>query len=325
MRIVVALGGNALGNSPAEQMERVRHGAEALSEIVEAGHSLILTHGNGPQVGSIQLAFEAGRARDSGLPVMPLPECTAMSQGYIGYHLQNGLRDRLSALGLSVPVVSLVTMVEVDDRDPAFETPTKPIGMFYTKEEAEARMATETGALYKEDAGRGWRRVVASPKPVAILERDSIRALSDGGAVVIACGGGGVPVVRDGEGGYRGVPAVIDKDFAAAKLAAEVHADRLVILTAVDRVALDWGKPTERRLAAMTVAEAEQYCREGQFAPGSMLPKVQAAVAFAKSGGTAVIASLEEAGEALSGRAGTSISSGAGALGAGAAAAAFMG
>lgn len=323
MRVVVALGGNALGNTPEEQLARAEQASDALAALVAHGHSLLIVHGNGPQVGSIRLAFEAGHALDAALPDMPLAECTAMSQGYIGFHIAAALSERLEKRGLAAPVASIVTRVEVDPEDPAFSRPEKPIGMFYTREEAEKCMAEEPGIVYREDAGRGWRRVVASPKPIAILERESIRALVDRGAVVVACGGGGVPVVRGAGGGYRAVSAVIDKDFAAAALARAVGAERLVILTAVPRVALDWGKPTERSVSEMGIEEAERYCAEGQFAPGSMLPKVLAAIEFAKAGGVSIIASLFEADAALAGLAGTRIAGG-GALG-GLGAAAFSG
>lgn len=307
MRIVVALGGNALGDTALEQQERADHAAQALCTLVEQGHELVLAHGNGPQVGKIQLAFDVAKGIEDKVPEMPLPECTAMSQGYIGFHLQKALGKRLAKAGVKKAVATIVTQVAVDRHDPAFEAPTKPIGGFYTKEQAEALMAENPGWLFKDDAGRGWRRVVASPKPVEIVERNAVRALIDSGAVVIACGGGGVPVTRAQDGGYESMPAVIDKDFAAALLAKTVDADRLVILTAVEQVNINWGKPDQKPIGALSLEEAERYCQEGQFAPGSMLPKVQAAMMFAQTGGEAVIASLERAADALSGSSGTRI------------------
>jgi len=324
MRIVVALGGNALGNTPQEQEVRVQHAAKALCALVKEGHQLLLVHGNGPQVGQIQLAFDTARAVDHTRPFMPLAECTAMSQGYIGFHLQKGLRMVLDEAGIRTPVVTLITQVSVSGNDPAFACPTKPIGSFYSEQEAETLMEQNPGWLFREDAGRGWRRVVASPEPDEILERRSIRALLDAGNIVIACGGGGVPVQQT-DHGYHSAAAVIDKDLAALKLALCVDADRLIILTAVEQVAIHYGTPEEQPLSHMRVEEAERYCEEGHFAPGSMLPKVQAAIRFAKAGGTAVIASLDRAADALSGKSGTVIRPGQeGALG-GAGAAAFTG
>lgn len=304
-KIVIALGGNALGNTPAEQLALVTETARPIVDLIEAGHQVIVAHGNGPQVGMIQLglssAAEAGVIRAE----MPLPECGAMSQGYIGYHLQNAICNELAARGLHKPVGTLVTQVLVDEADPAFHKPTKPVGAFYSREQAE-KMAAETGCVMVEDAGRGWRRVVASPKPVDVVEKDMINTLVDAGYVVIAAGGGGIPVVRR-QGRLVGVPAVVDKDYASARLAQLVGADKLVILTAVDRVAINWGKPGQKDLEMMTIAQAEQYCAEGQFAPGSMLPKVQAAMSFAATGGEAIIASLEKAAAALKGESGTRV------------------
>lgn len=308
-RIVVALGGNALGNTPAEQREKVAEAAKTLAGLIEQGNELIIAHGNGPQVGMINLGLSHSAADGVIKAEMPFPECGAMSQGYIGYHLQNAVLRELYRRGVEKNVVTLVTQVEVSPDDPAFSNPTKPIGAFYTEAEARAAMEADSAVTFKEDAGRGWRRVVASPIPVGIVEKDSILSLVDAGGVVIACGGGGIPVVRRGEGDYEGVAAVIDKDFASECLAELVGADYLYILTAVDRVCINFGKPDMKELRALTPAEAEKYAAEGQFAPGSMLPKVKAAVRFAESkpGRNAVICSLEKATLAMSGESGTVI------------------
>ena len=304
-KIVIALGGNALGNTPAEQLELVRQTAKPIVDLIEEGNQVVIAHGNGPQVGMINLgmstAAEAGAIKSD----MPFPECGAMSQGYIGYHLQNSIANELAARGIQKTVGTLVTQVLVDEADPAFQKPSKPVGAFYDKETAD-KIAAERGYTMVEDAGRGWRQVVPSPKPVDVVEKDMVNTLVDSGYVVITVGGGGIPVVKK-DGRLVGTPAVIDKDFASAKLAELIGADMLVILTAVDRVAINWGKPDQKALAEMTVAEAEKYCGEGHFAPGSMLPKVQAAMSFAKAGGTAVIASLENAAAALRGESGTRI------------------
>lgn len=304
-KIVIALGGNALGNTPAEQLELVRQTAKPIVDLIEEGNQVVIAHGNGPQVGMINLgmstAAEAGAIKSD----MPFPECDAMSQGYIGYHLQNSIANELAARGIQKTVGTLVTQVLVDEADPAFQKPSKPVGAFYDKETAD-KIAAERGYTMVEDAGRGWRQVVPSPKPVDVVEKDMVNTLVDSGYVVITVGGGGIPVVKK-DGRLVGTPAVIDKDFASAKLAELIGADMLVILTAVDRVAINWGKPDQKALAEMTVDEAEKYCGEGHFAPGSMLPKVQAAMSFAKAGGTAIIASLENAAAALRGESGTRI------------------
>ncbi len=304
-KIVIALGGNALGNTPAEQLALVTGTAKPIVDLIEAGNQVIIAHGNGPQVGMINLGMATAAAAGAIKADMPFPECGAMSQGYIGYHLQNAINNELTARGLDKPVGTLVTQVLVDEADPAFQKPSKPVGAFYTKEEAD-KIAAEKGYTMVEDAGRGWRQVVASPKPVDVVEKKMVNTLVDAGYVVITVGGGGIPVVRR-EGRLVGVPAVIDKDFASAKLAQLVGADKLVILTAVDRVAINWGKPDQKNLEMMTIAQAEQYCAEGQFAPGSMLPKVQAAMSFAATGGEAIIASLEKAAAALKGESGTRV------------------
>lgn len=304
-KLVIALGGNALGNTPYEQLKLVTETAKPIVDLIEAGNQVVIAHGNGPQVGMINLAMSTAAAAKAIKSDMPFPECGAMSQGYIGYHLQNSIQNELSARGIQKSVATVVTQVLVDENDPAFSHPTKPIGAFYTKEEAD-RIAAEKGYTMIEDAGRGYRQVVPSPKPVDVVEKDMVNTLIDAGHVVITVGGGGIPVIEK-DGKLLGVPAVIDKDFASAKLAELVKADALVILTAVDRVAIHWGKPNQQSLECMTCAEAEQYCREGHFAPGSMLPKVQAAMSFAKTGGEAIIASLENAAAALRGESGTKV------------------
>ena len=304
-RIVIALGGNALGNTPYEQLALVTETAKPIVDLIEQGNEVIIAHGNGPQVGMINLgmstAAEAGAIKSD----MPFPECGAMSQGYIGYHLQNAIGNELAARGMKKDVATVVTQVLVDENDPAFQNPTKPVGAFYDKQTAE-RIAKEKGYTMVEDAGRGYRQVVPSPKPIDVIEKNTVNALIKDGCVVITVGGGGIPVIRK-DGKLNGTPAVIDKDFASAKLAELVQADALVILTAVDRVAINWGKPNQQSLDEMSVEEAEKYCAEGHFAPGSMLPKVKAAISFAKAGGTAIIASLENAGKAVRGESGTVI------------------
>ena len=304
-KLVIALGGNALGNTPYEQLKLVTETAKPIVDLIEAGNQVVIAHGNGPQVGMINLAMSTAANAKAIKSDMPFPECGAMSQGYIGYHLQNSIQNELSARGIKKSVATVITQVLVDENDPAFQHPSKPIGAFYSKEEAD-RIAAEKGYTMIEDAGRGYRQVVPSPKPVDVVEKEMVNTLIDAGHVVITVGGGGIPVVAK-EGKLVGVPAVIDKDFASAKLAELVHADALVILTAVDRVSINWGKPNQTSLERMTCAEAEQYCKEGHFAPGSMLPKVQAAMSFARTGGEAIIASLENAAAALRGESGTKI------------------
>ena len=309
-RIVVALGGNALGNNPVEQIQAVSNTAHALLGLIEQGNEIIITHGNGPQVGMIQNAFAA--AHDAiGTPEMPLPECGAMSQGYIGYHLQQGIGREMHKRYKRWHAATVVTQIECDPDDPAFKNPTKPIGPFYTEEQAKEFMAEDPSKVFVEDSGRGWRRVVASPDPKKIVEADSILNLLDNEFIVIACGGGGIPVVRDYEnkGCYKGVPAVIDKDFASECMAEQLDADMLIILTAVEKVAINFGKPDQKNLDELTPEEARKYMAEGQFAPGSMLPKVEAAVKFAESkpGRTALITLLEKAKDGIEGKTGTAI------------------
>ncbi len=309
-KVVIALGGNALQEADMPptseaQFEVVKRTAEIITDIkCLFGYELAIVHGNGPQVGRILLASETASAVT---PSLPLDVCSAMSQGYIGYHIQQGLSHALENRDRILPVVTLITQVVVDEDDPAFQNPTKPIGPFYTEEEAK-RLAAEKNYIVREDAGRGWRRVVASPRPKRIVEIHSIRELWDS-TIVIAAGGGGIPVIEREDGTLVGVAAVIDKDLAAEKLAEEVGADILMILTEVDRVSLNYNKPDQRELDHMTVAECEKYIEEGHFAPGSMLPKVQAAMEFARldPGKKAIIASLFNAVEALRGNSGTVI------------------
>ena len=306
-RIVIALGGNALGNTAAQQLELVSLTAKPIVDLIAAGNEVIIAHGNGPQVGMINLglstAAEAGAIKSD----MPFPECGAMSQGYIGYHLQNAIGNELTARGLRKDVATVVTQVLVDENDPAFQHPTKPIGSFYDKVAADRIMA-QRGCTMVEDAGRGWRQVVPSPKPVDVIEKNTVRALVDSGTVVITVGGGGIPVVRR-NGRLVGTPAVIDKDFASAKLAELLNADMLIILTAVEKVAINFNKPDQKGLDDLTPAEAREYISQGQFAKGSMLPKVEAAVKFAesKAGRTALITLLEKAKDGIEGKTGTRV------------------
>ena len=305
-RVVVALGGNALGNTPEEQLELVKNTAKPLVDLVEKGYDVIIGHGNGPQVGMINLAMEFSANKGGGTPYMPFPECGAMTQGYIGYHLQQAIQGELKARNIHKACATVVTQVVEDEPDPGFQKPTKPVGSFYTKEEADA-IAAEKGFTFVEDAGRGYRRVVPSPIPQRIVELDVVEQLVDAGNIVITVGGGGIPVVES-EGGLKGVAAVIDKDRASALLARDVKADQLIILTAVDRVCVNFNKPDQRELPSMTLAEAREYIEQGQFAPGSMLPKVQSCMEFVQSstnGGTALITSLSRAAEALEGKTGT--------------------
>jgi len=308
-RIVIALGGNALGNTPEEQQEKVANAAKSIVGFVKEGHEVIIGHGNGPQVGMINNAMDFSSKNGGKTPAMPFPECGAMSQGYIGYHLQNAVLRELRAQGIKKNVLTVVTQVEVSKQDKAFSNPTKPIGSFVSEEEAKEIMAAKPELIFKEDAGRGWRRVVPSPLPIDIVEKDSILELVQNGNIVIACGGGGIPVVKENEGDYTGVAAVIDKDFASEKLAELVNADFLFILTAVDRVCINYNKPDQKELVEISVEEAEQLASEGHFAPGSMLPKVVACKTFAssKAGRKAVIVSLEKATLAMSGESGTII------------------
>lgn len=306
-RIVIALGGNALGKNLPEQMEAVKHTARAIVDLIEQGNEVVVAHGNGPQVGMIQEAMtQLTRSNPEKYIPCPLSVCVAMSQGYIGYDLQNALREEMLDRGIEKGAATVLTQVEVDPDDPAFANPTKPIGAFMTREEAD-RMIAERGYDVVEDAGRGFRRVVASPRPAGIVELGTIRSLVETNHVVIACGGGGIPVFPTEGHHLKGAAAVIDKDFAAAKLAEQLDADFLVILTAVEKVAVNFGKPDQQWLDELTPETAERYIAEGQFAPGSMLPKVQAALAFAQSGPgrSSLITLLERASDGIAGKTGT--------------------
>lgn len=309
-RIVIALGGNALQEAgrPATaqaQLEVVEQTAQYIADIIAQGYEVIIAHGNGPQVGRIVLQNE--HAKDI-TPALPFDVCGAMSQGYIGYHIQQGLAKALKSRRIRKLPVTVVTQVVVDRNDPNFRSPSKPIGPFYSAEEAEL-IAKEKGYVIKEDAGRGYRRVVASPMPIEIIEIEAVRSLVNAGFVVITVGGGGIPVVRDADGGYHGVAAVIDKDLASECLADDLNADVLVILTAVEKVCINFGKPDEKQLSVMTTEDARRYIYEEQFAPGSMLPKIEAAIRFVEGdyGRKAIITTLDKAVEALNGNAGTTI------------------
>ena len=308
-RIVIALGGNALGNTLPEQAQAVKVTAKAIVDLIEDGNQVIVAHGNGPQVGIINNAMAALQKEDPNQGFTPLSVCGAMSQAYIGYDLQNAFREELLDRGIrTIPVCAIVTQVEVDPNDPAFADPSKPIGKFMTEAEAKD-YAAKTGYLVKEDAGRGWRRYVASPKPKHIIEAGAIRALVQDGHLVICCGGGGIPVYRTEKNHLKGAAAVIDKDFASELLAEQLDADMLIILTAVEKVAVNYRRENERWLDSMTPDEARAYIAQGQFAPGSMLPKVEAAVKFAqsKAGRAALITLLEKARDGIAGRTGTLI------------------
>ncbi|MDR3020108.1 MAG: carbamate kinase [Treponema sp.] len=305
-RIVIALGGNALGENLKEQMAAAEITAGAIADLVEEGHELAIVHGNGPQVGMIDTAFETASKINKQISMMPMPVCVALSQGYIGLDLQTSLRSELFKRGIKKEVATIITQVEVDPQDEAFKNPTKPIGSFMTKEEAEQLQST--GISVMEDAGRGWRRVVASPKPVNIIEAETVKAMIAAGQIPIAAGGGGIPVVL-ADNRYRGASAVIDKDFSAAKLAKLINADMLIILTAVEKVAINFGKPDQQWLDSLTIADAERYIAENQFAKGSMLPKVQAAMSFVESspGNVALITLLTKARDGIAGRTGTMV------------------
>ena len=304
--IVIALGGNALGDGLAEQMVAVKATARAIVDLIEQGHRVVVTHGNGPQVGMIDLAFESAAMTQAHTPHLPMSVCVALSQGYIGYDLQNALREELLDRGLNMPVVTLITQVIVDENDPAFRDPTKLIGSHFPRAEAEAMM--RNGYVMKEEPGRGFRRVVASPRPLDVVEKESVLALVRAGQLVITVGGGGIPVVRAGHH-LKGTSAVIDKDLASAKLAELIDADLLIILTTVEKVALHFGTPQQRGLDRLSVDEARRYIATGHFAKGSMLPKVEAAVEFAASrpGRSTLITLLSKAREGIEGRTGTRI------------------
>lgn len=307
-KIVIALGGNALqpknsANTADGQLKVVKKTCEYIAEI-SSGNEIAIVHGNGPQIGSILEVYEAAKEI---APAMPFDVCGAMSQGYIGYHIQQALKYALSKKNMNIPVLTVTTQIVVDKNDVAFSKPTKPIGAFYTEKEARTLM-DEKGYTMKEDAGRGWRRVVPSPTPGKIVEIDAIKDLWDS-AIVISCGGGGVPVVENPDGTLEGIAAVIDKDYAAELLAEKVEADILMILTEVEKVAVNWKKPDQRDLDKMNLKDAVRYIEEDQFAPGSMLPKVEAAMKFVRSNPDkkAIITSLDKAIEALEGKTGTKI------------------
>ena len=299
-KIMIALGGNALGNNPKEQLKLVKQTAKPIVDLIEEGHTLVIAHGNGPQVGMINSAFETASVIDEKSPEMPFPECGAMSQGYIGYHLQNAISYELKERNLEKSVVSLISQVVVDENDPAFENPTKPIGGFYTEEQA-GKLKLQKGYTMIEDSGRGYRRVVPSPKPIDIVEKDIIKDIVDKGHIAIAAGGGGIPVVKHGNK-LLGVAAVIDKDFASERLAEELDCDIFFILTAVKQVSINFGTPEQFDLNRVSVNELEKYREEGHFAPGSMLPKINAAIKFvnSKEGRRSIITSLENAKRAIS-------------------------
>lgn len=305
MKLVVALGGNALGKTPQEQKSIVKSTASAIADIIAQGHQVVLTHGNGPQVGMINLAFDTA-SKVADVPLMPFAECGAMSQGYIGYHLQSALSAELSRRSIAKTVVSVVTQVVVDANDDGFSNPTKPIGNFYEKSQAD--VLSQKGYTMKDFGVKGWRRVVASPIPQDIVEKSAIASLIDNGFVVITVGGGGIPVVKN-VNAYDGVAAVIDKDYASALLAKQINADKLVILTAIDKVCVDFGLPSQRELDGISVAQAKEFAAQGQFGKGSMLPKVNAAVDFVEYNhkGQAIIASLDKCSLALNNQSGTII------------------
>ena len=302
-RYVVSLGGNALGNNAEEQKSLLVGVAKQIVHLIKLGNEVVLVHGNGPQVGMINLAF----TESTSAPDMPFPECGAMSQGYIGFHIQNAIYNALKEEGLKRNVVTLVSQVLVDKDDPMFLNPTKPVGAFYSEEDAK-KLAKEKGYSIKEDAGRGWRRVVASPLPIDVIEKESISSLVKNGDIVICAGGGGIPVIKNGDK-LEGVAAVIDKDYASAKVAELVGADYLVILTAVDNVYINFNKPDQKKLENVSKAEMEEYLKTDYFAKGSMYPKVNACIKFLNNceGKTAVISSLEKAKEAFELKAGTII------------------
>lgn len=305
-KVVVALGGNALGKSPEEQLKLVKNTASSLIGLIQAGNQVVISHGNGPQVGQINLGMDFA-AQNGKTAAFPFPECGAMSQGYIGYHLQQSLQNELHQRGMEKDVVTTVTQVVVDPSDPAFENPTKPVGDFYTKEQA-AQIEQEKGYTFVEDAGRGYRQVVPSPLPKRIVELNSIETLIENGTLVIVAGGGGVPVVEEG-GALTGVPAVIDKDRSSALLADNVDADQLIILTAVDYVYINYNQPDEQKLTELSQAQAQELIDAGQFPAGSMLPKIQACLSFVKGHPErkAIITSLAGLDQALEGKLGTVI------------------
>lgn len=306
-KLVIALGGNALGNTPEKQLELVTSTASTIVDLIEEGYDVVIGHGNGPQVGMVNLAFENSYNNSKDTPMMPFAECGAMTQGYIGYHLQQAIGKELNKRNIDKQVVTVITQVEVDKSDEAFQNLSKPIGSFYSKQDAE-KIASETGYTFIEDSGRGYRRVVASPLPKNIIEIETIKKLIDQKVVVITVGGGGIPVIKK-DNWYEGVAAVIDKDRASAKLALDLKADMLLILTAVDKVAINFNKENQKDLDELSLEEAYKYIDENQFAKGSMLPKIQSCIEFVEKSenGIALISSLEKAKDALNGKTGTII------------------
>lgn len=306
-KIVVALGGNALGKSPQEQLELVKNTAKSLVGLITKGHEIVISHGNGPQVGSINLGLNYAAEHDQG-PAFPFAECGAMSQAYIGYQLQESLQNELHSMGIDKQVVTLVTQVEVDEGDPAFNSPSKPIGLFYTKEEAN-RIQQEKGYQFVEDAGRGYRRVVPSPQPISIIELESIKSLVENDTLVITAGGGGIPVIREQHDSFKGIDAVIDKDKTSALLGADIHCDQLIILTAIDYVYINYHTDQQQALKTTNIDTLKTYIEEEQFAKGSMLPKIESAISFIENNpnGSVLITSLNQLDAALEGKIGTLI------------------
>ena len=306
-KIVVALGGNALGKSPQEQLELVKNTAKSLVGLITKGHEIVISHGNGPQVGSINLGLNYAAEHDQG-PAFPFAECGAMSQAYIGYQLQESLQNELHSMGIDKQVVTLVTQVEVDEGDPAFNSPSKPIGLFYTKEEAN-RIQQEKGYQFVEDAGRGYRRVVPSPQPISIIELESIKTLVENDTLVIAAGGGGIPVIREQHDSFKGIDAVIDKDKTSALLGADIHCDQLIILTAIDYVYINYHTDQQQALKTTNIDTLKTYIEEKQFAKGSMRPKIESAISFIENNpnGSVLITSLNQLDAALEGKIGTLI------------------
>lgn len=305
MKIVIALGGNALGSTPEEQLKIVEDTAKSIVNIIKDGHNVVITHGNGPQVGMINLASEYS-SKNGITPSFPFAECNAMSEGYIGYHLSQAITNELKKENIDKKCVTVITEVLVDKDDFAFLNPTKPIGAFYTKDES-ITLSKENNYIYKEDSGRGYRRVVPSPEPIDIVEKDVIKNLIDSGNIVIACGGGGIPVIKENDK-YKGIDAVIDKDKTSSLLASFIDADALLILTTVDKVCLNYGKENEIKLSNLTISDIDKYIKDNEFAKGSMLPKIEACKNFTLStGNISIITSLLSATDALKGESGTII------------------
>lgn len=308
MKIVIALGGNALGNDPLDQLTKVKTTAKSIVDLIEIGNEIIIAHGNGPQVGVINTGMEFAYKNNAGTPLIPFPECGAMSQGYIGYHLQQAIINELAIRKINKNCATIVTEVLVDKDDSAFQNPTKPVGMFYSKEEAE-KIEKQTNYQFVEDAGRGYRRVVPSPEPISIVELNIVKQLIESGNVVITVGGGGIPVVKTDQG-YIGIDAVIDKDKSSARLASDLNADVLLILTAVDSVYINYKDEQNRQeLKELTVETSKEYILQNEFAKGSMLPKIEACISFVEDNpkGVAIITSLDKVKEALEGKIGTKI------------------